>query len=233
MKWIFAILLIINILFFTVMQLGSGYAKEPLRGHETVKAEKIKLLAEPQKTPALVLAMSESSVKTGDGASVEAKSEACLEWGQFSGDTLRRVSVALEKLQLGEKLIQHKAEKTGGYWVYITPRKTLLEAQKKVNELKQLGVQESYIIRESSAMQYAISLGIFSTAEAATKYLDQLRGKGVKSAISGPRTQEIDAIVFQIKDSGETMTAQLTKLKQDFPGSELKAVECRKPAKEG
>lgn len=233
MKWIFAILLVINILFFTVMQLNSNHGREPMRGHEPVKVDKIKLLAEPQKAPELALAMSESPVKSGDGAPVEAKSEICLEWGQFSGDTLKRVVLALEKLQLGEKLIQSKAEKSGGYWVYVTPRKTLQEAQKKVDELKQLGVQESYIVREPSVMQYAISLGIFSTAEAAAKYLDQLRAKGVKTAISGPRTQEMDAAVFQIKDSGEAMTAQLTKLKLDFPGSELKAVECRKPVKEG
>lgn len=233
MKWIFAILLVINILFFTMMQLGSSHGREPLRGHEPVNAEKIVLLAETQKAPVLALAMSESPVKPGDGAPVEVKSEICLEWGQFSGDTLKRVAQALDQLQLGVNLMQHKAEKSGGYWVYVTPRKTLQEAQKKVDELKRLGVRESYIVREPSGMQYAISLGIFSTAEAAAKYLDQLREKGVKSAVSGPRTQEIDATVFQIKDSGGTIAAQLTKLKLDFPGSELKAVECRKPATEG
>lgn len=233
MKWIFAILLVINILFFTVMQLNSSHGRETMLGHEPVKAEKIKLLAEPQKAPELALAMSEASVKSGDSAPVEVKPEICLEWGQFSGDTLKRAVQALEKLHLGETFIQHNAEKSGGYWVYVTPRKTLQEAQKKVAELKQLGVQESYIVREPSVMQYAISMGIFSTAEVAAKYLDQLREKGVKSAVSGPRIQEIDATVFQIKDSGESMTAQLTKLKQDFPGSELKAIECRKPVKEG
>lgn len=233
MKWIFAILLVINVLFYTVMQLNSSHGREPMRGHEPFKAEKIKLLAEPQKAPEIALAMLEAPVKSGDNTPVAVKPEICLEWGQFSGDTLKRVAQALEKLQLGEKLIQHKAEKSGGYWVYVTPRKTLQEAQKKVDELKQLGVLESYIVREPSVMQYAISMGIFSTPEAAAKYLDQLREKGVKSAVSGPRTQEIDATVFQIKDSGESMTAQLTKLKLDFPGSELKAVECRIPVKEG
>lgn len=231
MKWIFAILLVINILFVTVMQLNSSHGREPMRGHEPVNADKIKLLAEPRKAPELAVA--EASTKPGDSASAEAKPEICLEWGQFSGDTLKRVVHALEKLQLGEKLIQHKAEKSGGYWVYVTPRKTLQEAQKKADELKRQGVQESYIVREPSAMQYAISLGIFSTAEAADKYLDQLRAKGVKSAVSGPRTQEIDAVVFQIKDGGESMTAQLTELKLDFPGSELKAVECGKPVRVG
>ena len=226
MKWIFAILLVINILFFTVMQFGSSYNGEPMRGHEPVKADKIKLLAEIQEAlPILAPTAGPEDVSLG-----EVKPEICLEWGQFSGDTLKRVAQALEKLQLGEKLIQHKAEKSGGYWVYVAPLKTLHEAQKKVDELKRAGVPESYIVREPSAMQYAISLGIFSSAEASAKYLDQLREKGVKSAISGPRTQEIDATVFQIKDSGESMTAQLTKLKQDFPGSELKAVECRKQA---
>lgn len=231
MKWIFSILLVINILFFTVMQLGSSHSKEPMRGHEPVKADKIKLLAELPIAPEMALAMSESPLKSGDSVPVAAKPEICLEWGQFSGDTLKRVTQALEKLQLGEKLIQHKAEKSWGYWVYVTPRKTLQEAQNKIAELKQLGVQESYIVREPSGMQYAISMGIFSTAEAAAKHLDQLREKGVKSAVSGPRTQEIDATVFQIKDSGEPMTEQLTKLKLDYPGSELRAVECRKPVK--
>jgi hypothetical protein len=232
MKWIFAILLVINILFFTVMQLGNSHGREPMRGHEPVKAEQIKLLAEPPNAPEPALSMSESSAK-GANAPVEAPPEICLEWGQFSGDTLTRAAQALEKLRLGEELVQRKAEKPGGFWVYVTPRKTLQEAQKKADELKQFGVQDSYIVREPSAMQHAISLGIFSTAEAAAKYLDQLRAKGVKSAISGPRTQEIDATVFQFKDSGEAMTAQLAKLKLDFPDSELKAVECRKPVKEG
>jgi hypothetical protein len=233
MKWIFAILLVINILFFSVMQFGSSHDREPIHGHEPVKAENIKLLAEPRKALEPVLALSEPPVQSGDSILVEAKPEICLEWGQFSGSTLKRVTEALDKLKLGEKLIQYKAEKNGGYWVYVTPRKTLEEAQKKMEELKRLGVEESYIIREPLAMQYAISMGIFSTAETATKYLEQLREKGVKSAVSGPRTHEIDAVVFQIKDSGEPMTAQLTKLKQDFPGSDLKAVECRKPVKEG
>lgn len=233
MKWVFAILLVINILFFTMLQLGSSQGREPERSHEPVSAEKIKLLAEVLKAPALALAKSESPANPEDSASTEIKPDVCLEWGQFSGDTLTRVAQALEPLQLGAKLMQHKAEKNGGHWVYVTPRKTLQDAQKKVDELKRMGIRESYIVREPSALQFAISLGIFSTAEAAAKYLDQLREKGVKSAVSGPRTQEIDAAVFQIKDSGESMTAQLTKLKLDFPGSELKAVECRKPAKEG
>lgn len=222
MKWIFAILLGINILFFTVMNLGGNRDREALRGHEPVKAENIKLLAEPPKKTDPVLVLS----------SIPDKPELCLEWGLFSGDDLRRAEQALETLKLGSKLAQYKTVKPDGYWVYITPRRTLQEAQKKEEELKKLGVPESFIIRESSKWQYAISLGIFATEEAALKFLDQLREKGVKSAVSGPRNQATDAASFQIKDTSETITAAVTKLKLDFPGSELKAVECRKPEAE-
>mgnify|MGYP001370274451 CR=1 FL=1 len=219
MKWIFAILLVINILFFTAMNLGGSHGRETMRGHDPVKAENIKLLAEsPQKAdPASAL------------SSIPAKPELCLEWGLFSGDNLRQAEQALETLQLGSKLVQYKTVKPDGYWVYITPRRTLQEAQKKEEELKKLGVPESFIIRENSKWQYAISLGIFATEEAALKFLEQLREKGVKSAVAGARNQATDVASFQIKDMSETITAAVMKLKLDFPGSELKAVECRKP----
>lgn len=231
MKWIFVILLLANLVFYAVMHLGSVTPRDGMRGHEPVKADQVKLLPEPAQQPPLALTMSGVADKSNE-APPQAKPEVCLEWGQFSGEALSRATQALDKLQLGERLEPRKAEKTGGYWVYVAPRKTLPEAQKKTDELKQLGVTESYIIREGK-MQFAISLGIFSTEEAASKYLEQLRVKGVKSAVTGPRTQEIDATIFHIKDSSDATSAQLAKLKLDFPGSELKAVECRKPAGEG
>ncbi|HUW49494.1 MAG TPA: SPOR domain-containing protein [Sulfuricella sp.] len=221
MKWIFAILLVINILFFAVMRLAGSHGTDSQQGHEPVKAEKIKLLAEPYKK-------SESTEKSGEVANV-VKPNVCLEWGAFSGNEVKRAAQALEKLQLGSKQIQHKAEKPNGYWVYISPRKTLQEAQNKIAELKGLGIQDAFIIRDGSKWKYAVSLGIFSTVESAAKYLEQLREKGVRSAASGPRSQEADAIAFQIKDVSDSMTAALTKLKLDFPGSELKALECGKP----
>lgn len=221
MKWILAILLVVNVLFFTVMRLASNHGVDPQQEHEPVKAEIIKLLAEPVKKP-------ESTEKSGE-ATGTVKSDACLDWGAFSGNEAKRAAQALDKLQLGSKPMQHKAEKLKGFWVYIPPRKTLQDAQNKITELKDLGIPDSYIIRDGLKWKHAISLGIFPTAESAIKYLEQLRAKGVKSAVSGARSQEADAIAFQFKDVNESVAATLTKLKPDFPGSELKAVECRKP----
>ncbi|MGE5027589.1 MAG: SPOR domain-containing protein [Betaproteobacteria bacterium] len=228
MKWIFALLLAINLLFFTLMRLGDSRGQESAHGHEPLRAEKVRLLPELPKAPELALSMSGAPDKP---AEVPAKPSACLEWGAFSGDDLKRAELALEKLSLGDKLARYQAGKPG-YWVYIGPRKSLQEAQKKADELKKLGVQESFIFREKSKWQFAISLGLFSTEAAATNFLEQLREKGVKSAVAGPRSAEGEAAVFQVRDADDSATAALTKLKQDFPGSELKAAECRKPAEE-
>jgi len=75
--------------------------------------------------------------------------------------------------------------------------------------------------------RHAISLGVFSTQEAADKYLAELRTKNnVKSAKSGPRTLEEGHASMLIKASGENLESDLVKLKLDFPGTELKAVPC-------
>lgn len=221
MKWILALLLVVNVAFFAVMRLASDHGADARHEHEPVKAEKIKLLAEPVKK-------SDATEKTEEAMGA-AKPDACLEWGAFSGNEAKRAAQALDKLQLGSKPIQHKADKAKGFWVYIPPRKTLLDAQNKMTELKGLGIQDSFIILDGLKWKNAISLGIFPSAELATKHLEQLRAKGVKSAVSGPRSQEADAVVFQIRDASESAVAKLAKLKLDFPGSELKAMECRKP----
>lgn len=225
MKWIFAILLVVNLVFFGTMQLSGNPAPEASHGHEPVQADKIRLLSD---LPAKSEATPAAPGKPAETVAAAAKPVVCLEWGVFSGDDLKRATQALDKLQLGDKLAQYPATKQDGYWVYMPPRKTLQEAQKKVEELKRRGVLDSFIMRDGSKWQYAVSLGVFSTEEAAVKYLAQLREKGVKTAVSGPRTHDTGSVVFQVRDAGDSVTAALTKLKVDFSGSELKATECRR-----
>ena len=82
-------------------------------------------------------------------------------------------------------------------------------------------------MQDNNKWRHAISLGVFSTQEAADKYLAELRTKNnVKSAKSGPRTLEEGHASMLIKASGENLESDLVRLKLDFPGTELKAVPC-------
>lgn len=218
MKGIFAILLVINLVFFGVMRWGGNPGREARITHEPIRAEAIRTMPD---LPAPVVP--EPAAKVAEEVASPA---VCLEWGSFSGESLKQAALALEKLQLGPKLAQHNRPVAEGYWVYVPPRPTLQDAVRKTEELKRLGVEETFVIRDSSKWQYAVSLGIFSSEAAAAKFLEQLRQKGVKTAVSAARDN--GGTVFQIKDTSEQMAAVMTRLKQDFPGTELKAAECVK-----
>lgn len=151
---------------------------------------------------------------------------ACLEWGAFAGNETARAEVALAKLELGDRVSRKSVERTGGYWVYIPPLKTKQEADKKINELKARTVADYFLVQDGAHWRNAISLGIFSTQEAADKRLKELRDKGVKSAVMGERTDPVKHTLFVIRDPSQATAARLVELKQEFAGSALAAAAC-------
>jgi hypothetical protein len=147
----------------------------------------------------------------------------CLEWGSFEADEVPRAEAALAKLDLRDKLALQHGE--GAFWVYIPPFKSKADADKKAGELKAIGVSDFAIIDDSGRRRFAISLGVFTSEEAAGGYLAQLKLKGVRSAIVGPREGE-QKTTFVIRDPGDAAVARIAELKPEFPNAQLKATAC-------
>ncbi|MEN6587322.1 MAG: SPOR domain-containing protein [Sulfuricella sp.] len=220
MRWVFALLLLGNIAFFAAMQLPQNKSSsEALASHAPVHAEKVRLIAEDE-TPA--------ASASPPAATVPAAPQVCLEWGLFADQELTKAQAALGALKLGDSDISVRSvpAKSSTYWVYIPPLKSKQDANKKVEEIKGLGIQDSFVMQDNNQWRYAVSLGVFSTQEAADKYLAQIREKGVKSAKAAPRNQEGGHSSMIIKSAGANIEAELVKLKLDFPATELKAVPC-------
>lgn len=210
MKGLLGLLLVANLAFFAFMQWGSAWMGEAkgLQAQPPLNAEKIKLMRVPAAPP------------------VAAPPMACMEWGEFSGSDLARASTALAAMNLGDRLTQRQTEHAGGYWVYMPPQKTHAEVEKKVAELKALGVEEYFVVQDAGQWQNAISLGIFKTGEAARKFLGSLKAQGVKSAVAGERMSKIKFTVFVLKSPDAALTAKMAALQKDFADSELKAAAC-------
>ncbi len=224
MRVLFFLLLAANVIALVLFQFAGGRGGEPMKGHEAYQAEKIKLISQAElqarKAPA------PESDKSAAPSAVAVESVQCLEWGTISAADTERAKLALQKLKVWDKAVSRKIEKTSGFWVYVPQRKTFADAQKKVAELKALGIQDTFILQENTSWRYAISLGIFSTAEAAEKYLAQLRDKGVRSAVSGPRNRGMEAMVFTLKNLAPDVVAEVGKLKPAFAGSDVKTIDC-------
>jgi len=219
MKGLFWLLLLVSLLFFAFMQWGGAWTDEGKnpQSQPPLNAEKIKLLQAPLAPPITPPLAAQSAVPAAD---------ACMEWSEFSGNDLTRATAALDALKLGDRLTQRQVEHASGYWVYIPPLKTRADADKKVAQLKALGVEEYFVVQEAGKWRNAISLGVFKTEEAAQKFLESLKGKGVRSATAGERMSKFTLTVFVLKNPDADTSAKVAALQNEFAGSELKAVAC-------
>ena len=149
-------------------------------------------------------------------------SAVCVEWGAFGAEDAARAAAALAKIDLGNRLSQR--DSGDSYWVYIPPLKSRADAEKKSNEVRGLGITDFFVVQEAGPAQFAISLGVFKTEEAANNHLAQLRSKGVRSAIVGPYS--VAVTTFVIREPGDAVTMKLAEMKAEFPAAVLKAVAC-------
>ena len=149
-----------------------------------------------------------------------------MEWGEFSGSDLARATAVLADLKLGDKLAQRQVEHVSGYWVYIPPLPTRVEVDRKIAQLKARGVTEYFVVQEAGPAHNAISLGIFKSADAAQKFLQNLMQKGVKSARVGERMSKLSLTVFVLNNLDAGTATKVTELQKEFATSELKAVAC-------
>jgi cell division septation protein DedD len=189
---VFVFLLVLaNLLFFVWTQgyLGSSNNPDALRLQQQLRADQVTIVSRGE-PPAL-------PDKADKARKVETLSEKpaeknavprCLIWA----DLLLKDADRLENL-LSEKFSAFKENRTetpgsATYWVFIPPLASRQEADKKAVELKKLGAPEFYIVQDAGPNHLAISLGIFSSEEAARERLETLRAKGIKSARSGERS---------------------------------------------
>jgi len=150
----------------------------------------------------------------------------CLEWGDFSGDDLKRATEVLSAMKLGDKLSQRQIEYDKGYWVYIPPLKNKAAVNRKISQLKVRGVNEYFVVWDAGPLQYAISLGVFKTQDAAQNYLKELRVKDVRTALVGERASKLKTTMFMLTKVDALAEAKLTEMKKDFPVGELKNIPC-------
>lgn len=150
--------------------------------------------------------------------------QACYKWGVFSGDTLTKARGALETLAPSASIREQTQPKSGklGFWVYLPPKQTKQEALGEIRVLDRQGVKDHFLIQDSGKWQYAISLGIFSTDEAAMKYAAIMHKHGVRSAVSGSRDN--GEVTFLISAADASLAEKIGKL--DFPKTKLETLEC-------
>jgi hypothetical protein len=109
--------------------------------------------------------------------------ELCLLWENLPADAADRLASTLAEKLAGIRVERSAVPVEGaGWWVMVPPLANKAEADKKVGELKELGVSDLFVVHDAGPNQFAISLGIFSSEKGGQEHLARLKAKGVKSA---------------------------------------------------
>lgn len=149
---------------------------------------------------------------------------ACVEFAGVGAADLPRAREAFAAMRLGERLQERRLEDITRYWVYMPPAADRRAADSAMAELRRRGVGDVSLRADN-----AISMGVFSTEEAARRFLTSVEAKGVRGAQAGPFTRELREIAFLVREPDTEMVARLTVLQRDYPGSLLRAVTCPAP----
>lgn len=220
MKWMLWLLVLANALLFVYFNLPRQSALEPQIAEAPLNPEKIKLL-KPEEIASLPRRMIEPSEPMMQPAQF-----GCYDWGTFSRAKLASARSYLNRYTLDVTVKQQTAEESTRYWVYIPSLRNAAAAQAKVEELRALGVEEMYVVQDQQSRN-AISLGVFKDEQLATKLLEDLKSKGVVSAVKGVRNQEQGRASLYIRNMSSELVPEIEKLQPDYPGSELKQVTCQ------
>lgn len=153
----------------------------------------------PEEPPA-VPAESESKTETPrDVVAEKPGAPVCLAWRQLTPAEADKVAAMMGK-RFAEFKMSRKATggESSGWWVYIPSLPNKAEADRKAGELRDLGITDFFVVQDGPS-RHAISLGIFSSEKGGADRLAELKAKGVRSAVFGPRPSKETVVALQVR----------------------------------
>ena len=234
MRAVVFLLIFANLLFFAWAQGYFGPPANPdaLRVAQQLNAERVRVVARGDAPPAPPApakgadqAVTPDEVTPVVADKAQPSGDACVRVADLSPTDGTRVEALLADGWPAFKARSTAQEGGPGYWVYIPPLANKQDVDNKAAELKRLHVPELFVVQESGAYNRAISLGLFSTREAANARLEALRALGVKSAKVGERGTRTAMVSIEIGGPAAQSDALRQALGAALPDARL--ADCR------
>ena len=199
-------------------------APKPALADRSINPDKLKILSQAE-LDAIPKKMEPTIVEATPVAASGANSS-CYIWGNFTKTNLPAAQVALVRLGLQSVVNQEQgANEDRRFWVYYPPLKSAELAQQKAAEIKQMGVDDLYIVQDSQ-WRNAISFGLFQDEQLASNLLSELQTKGVKGATKALRSPGKSLSSLLVKAVSAQVALELQKIKPEFVGTELTPAAC-------
>lgn len=198
MRLLVFLLVLVNLLFYAFSEGYFGHGENPdaHRIAQQVEPERIKIVArgeqpalptppaaqpEPEPLPVAEPAAPAEPMKP-EPAPVTIIN-ACSRWQQLPlADADRLGALVAQKFPAFKLARRVEPGEGNSWWVFIPPLPDKAAAEKKAVELRGLGITDYFIVQETGANQFAISLGVFSSEKGGQERFAETRALGVRSA---------------------------------------------------
>lgn len=221
------LLILVNLLFFAwtrdYFALSSGPDAQRVR--QQLLPDRVKVVSNDEAPPEIA-SKAEKSARTLEKQ--PAAEEACLSLDDLPEADADRLESQLAGNLPAFKVARSARPGSSSFWVHIPPLNSKRDVETKMAELKKLGVKDMFVVQENGPNNRAISLGLFSSRDAASAFLETLRDKGVRSARLAERAGKPASARLEIRGPG----AQAEALSQALAGAlpSVKPSACKGPA---
>lgn len=206
MRLAFWILLLVNLVLFFWSQgyLGENdKSREPQRMARQVAPEKLHIL-----TAAGLASLPKTACKRIEGLT-DAEIEAVKESVGAAPNWESRIA---------------PLKQAPAHWVVIPELPDRAAAEKKLGELRKLGVNDGQAVEDAEQGPYAISLGVFRNQAAAEQLMQTLSRKGVRSARLAKHDLPPEKSAIDLRAPADLLAAKLPDLMTKLPNA--KQTEC-------
>ena len=214
-RLIFFLLLIANVALGAYLYLNE--TKPRAEGPREINAGALKIVAVTDAAKAQQEAIAAKAI------AVALSGSACVDFAVKQADAAR-AQAAFTEMRLGNRLSSRIAEEFSRFAVQLPAQKDKRAADAMVANLKKAGVKDVSALSDN-----AVSLGLFSSDDAAQKVVADLKTKApllVKDVQVSPRSPQVKEVLFTIREPDTNMVARLTLMQRDFEASGLRAVAC-------
>lgn len=220
MRWVAGILFLINLgvgayIFWTQSQSTSqAVAYSPVNADKIVlKSSRITSDLPPEKSPNPAVPASGDPI--------------CVEWRGFGEADLERGRQAIKALAAQRVLSVEELPVDRMYWVVFPPLPSEAASQVKLKEMLALKIKEAFIINDG-IWKNGLSLGLFSTEDAARRYIRELEDKGVSGLRMETKPKEGTPYYYLVKSEDAATLRDLDDVRQTLPATTLTRVACKK-----
>ena len=223
MKLLVWLLVLLNVGLLVYFNLDLIAPKPPI-ADRSIQPEKLKILSQAD-LDAIPQKAAPAAVEPAPVVAVDAPNS-CYKWGNFTKTNLPAAQVVLVRLGLQSIINQEKSDNEDRrFWVYYPPLKSAELAKEKAAEIKEMGVDELFIVQDSQ-WRNAISFGLFQDEQLASALLSDLTAKGVKGATKALRSPGKSLSSLLIKEVNAGAALELQKIKPEFVGTDITLAAC-------